>query len=107
MQTVRQHKGDPVRGGPQLPAPFEISPFSPGSLNGFLDAPQKNFSCSLNLFLYLPAPSTFVNLLPELKLSPEVYNWCICMLKCRAERGEKFYGIKYHDFMAHPMLHAP
>ena len=26
-----------------------------------------NFSCSLNLFWYLPAPSTFVNLLLELK----------------------------------------
>ncbi len=58
---------DPVRGGPRLPAPFEIWPFSPGSLNFFIGAPQNNYSCFLNLFLYLPAPSTFVNLLPELK----------------------------------------
>ena len=64
---------DPVRGGPRLPAPFKIWPFSPGSLNYLLDAPQNNFSCSLNLFWYLPAPSTLVNLLPELK----------SVLKCR------------------------
>ncbi len=31
---------DPVRGGPRLPAPFEIWHFSPGSLNYYLDAPQ-------------------------------------------------------------------
>ncbi len=58
---------DPVRGGPRPAAPFEIWPFSPGSLNYFIGAPQNNFLCSLNLFWYLHAPSTFVNLLPELK----------------------------------------
>ncbi len=49
------------------PALVEIWPFSPSSLNYFLDAPQNKFLCSLNLFWYLPAPSTFVNLLPKLK----------------------------------------
>ncbi len=71
-------------GGPQLPAPFEMWPFSPGFLNYFLDALQNNFSCSINLFWYLCVPSACVNLLPD------VYNWCICVLKCRAKRGEKF-----------------
>ncbi len=44
----------PCKGGTRLPAPFEIWPFSPGSLNFFIGAPQNNFSCSLNLFWYLP-----------------------------------------------------
>ncbi len=35
----------PRKGGPQLPAPFEIWPFSPGFLNYFLDAP-----CSMDIF---------------------------------------------------------
>ena len=92
-------------GGPRLPAPFEIRPFSPGSLNYFLDAPQNNFSCPLHLFRYLPAPSTFVILFPELKISPEVYNCCIYVLKCGAKRGENFLWYKTPWFYG--TLYAP
>ena len=98
--TVSLHLWDPVRGGPWLLAPFEIWPFSPGFLNYFIGAPQNNFPCSLNLFWYLPAPITFVNLLPELK---SVLKGTIGVFLCwNAERSEakNFYGIKHHDL--HP-----
>ncbi len=56
--------------------------------------------------LELPAPSTFVNLLTELKSVPK---HTIGVFLCyNAERSEvkNSYGIKHHDFMAQPMLHA-
>ena len=46
-----------LREGGGVRCSLEIRPFSPGSLNDFLDAPQNN----------LPAQSTIVNLLPKLK----------------------------------------
>ncbi len=51
-----QYNWDPVRGPPAPGSLWNLI----SSFNYFLDAPQNNFS-------YLPAPSTFVNLLPELK----------------------------------------
>ncbi len=62
---------DPVRGVPGSRLPLKFDPFLPAPWIFFIDGPKNNFSCSLNLFWYLPAPSTFVNLLPELKSGPK------------------------------------
>ncbi len=81
------------KGGSPAPGSLRnLTLFSRLPLNYFLDAPQNNFSCSLNLFWYLPAPSAFVNLLPELisvlKCTTGV---CLIMsvLKCRWKGGKK------------------
>ena len=67
------------KGGPHLLAPSEIGPFSPSSLNYFLDAPQNNFLCSLNQIWFLPAPSTIVNLLPAVELIQKcITGRCLC-----------------------------
>ncbi len=66
---------DPVRGGLRLPAPFEIWPFSPGSLNLFYWCSPKQFFVLPKSILVSPCSLNICEFAPWIEISPESYNW--------------------------------
>ncbi len=72
LNFLSHQQGASACGGSRLPAPFKIKPWSPGSLNYFLNAPQINFQCSLNYFLLSPCSLKNFCVAPYLISFP----WC-------------------------------